>query len=1240
MTRRVRFKVVWSLGLLALGLPACSSLDRPRTADEACGPLLADCPPAKAGHHPIRVCENPTVMTLATDLDHLERHIDWYGSVVAKVPDVWGQARLTQYREDFEKEMAKELSLFSDGLQGSLSRSDSAYLASATALSFAAQPKPPVVGSVTSNKGNAPSLVPVAQYTAGLVPGPDGSVAALTKLAAPAASSSSSSSSAKAVTPIDLGDPAALVSKTDTVIGKRNDARLPAALAFGQGPGQIGIEPTEHLAQKKRFLDYLAQIRRENEGDDASDAPGYSLNLLRIPVSVLPGKHTDKGYGAEITMTLNPVLSNELLPATFRTLLTNDLLNQFAYPITEILNEDPTPGRVSGLLNKEFDRFIRVTDRINGYLATGDKDRLEMYVHYLNTEPGGRRDVTAVKGIIKNDPEIVEVLKGLGIKGLADRPAAPDGDRKSPEKTPREGKKADPKGSPKVAVTATQFRNLAQNAAGKSAAGRTPRLFTIPPLSFSNGLDNRTALPTSQVIDAYGTTELFGILYKAYQSLNDAAEYQGYAHLPDVQSFLRDETRAAGQFLERNPHLWAFCTDHLVRAVRSQSWEEVESTRYQFRKAVALVTGAEPQPGAGPAGVVDFAAEFGPDKETHFSVTSALAWSLVVDAALLTDRLLKDMRETAAAKQKPLPAGDHWCEFYLPNPSPECRAAFNEYVKLRWPIHVFALDPEVQEQNIGDSLSTRREMQLALAIAFTNGQISARQMTSFTRRLEAEYQTIALNRTQVGFTHGENVFGWRFYPRFQTPDTRSNLEVIFREQLIGGPNRNQLLRDRRLEPGIRECVAVVAMPAFVPYVTVDTSSNWFPLPNPKHKALDTSDAVRLSRAVQTIKTCAPGVKDAACYRDGEFDRLVRKAEQLEARLPLQTLTSQVSILNTYGGFEMFANGTTDLAPELFGWYGAPGIDPTAETTTLFLVGDHFSPLRSRVIVGNQVVDSSRQRMLSRQVMEVTFLKGSYPLTDDKGKAESVRVHVATPYGVTRELDVPVCKQSPKADPTPGFSFAGAKLTAYYGQAPVPADPKAFVPVPRGADGELKLNWVAPGNTLTPQVEVAFEFTYQKTTLRTAVVGDVRIENKTGVVVISKGETARLAAELVGLIAHVPPPPPLEPNPLDKGLTSAKVTVRPLAPPPFLSQGVETVDQLKVEFKAVIGPPPGPHGHPPHSPPPPHGHPPLLVPGVPVLPATPPAASLQPLPGPQPLLPGPLPPPRLLSEPPSVPPAKK
>ena len=89
------------------------------------------------------VCKSPTVRALAEDLDDLERRIDRFGSVVAQHPDVWGQARLTQHREDFEKQMAAELDKFTITLQGSSARSDQAYFADAFALSAAASAKDP-----------------------------------------------------------------------------------------------------------------------------------------------------------------------------------------------------------------------------------------------------------------------------------------------------------------------------------------------------------------------------------------------------------------------------------------------------------------------------------------------------------------------------------------------------------------------------------------------------------------------------------------------------------------------------------------------------------------------------------------------------------------------------------------------------------------------------------------------------------------------------------------------------------------------------------------------------------------------------------------------------------------------------------------------------------------------------------------------------------------------------------------
>ena len=141
------------------------------------------------------------------------------------------------------------------------------------------------------------------------------------------------------------------------------------------------------------------------------------------------------------------------------------------------------------------------------------------------------------------------------------------------------------------------------------------------------------------------------------------------------------------------------------------------------------------------------------------------------------------MRESAASTGHPIPSAD---AFFLPGAMapPEARQAFAEYVRARWPIHVFALDPMSQDQNIADVYSQRQEMQLALTLAFTSGRINGNQMMRFARRLEKTMETVGINKTQIGFSHGAETFGWRFYPRFQTPEFESNFQTIFRDQIF------------------------------------------------------------------------------------------------------------------------------------------------------------------------------------------------------------------------------------------------------------------------------------------------------------------------------------------------------------------------------------------------------------------------------------------------------------------------
>jgi hypothetical protein len=1186
-----------------------------------------DCPPGGDCPDHTKVCTDPSLMALGHDLDHLERHIDWYGSVVARGPDVWGQARLTEHRQQFEEEMFKDFDDFELNLQGSLARSDQAFFAHATALSFAAQPKPPTIGRSSSVKGEPPAIVPLSADVETVTTQPlfirqgkdVGSVQTTRteKLGPVPSPPEPEVIKAKAA-----DDAKSLVDGFSTIT--RTGARLPGPHGFaGIGKGGITIEPTLKIAQKKRYLDFLNQIRRENEGDDTADSPGYSMNLVRIPVSLLPGKRTDVGHGAEITMTFTPILGDDLLPATFRSLVANDLRHQLGLPLANMLNDDEAAEAFLNDENQQGIRGLPVFNRIANAARHGDQ-ALANTVGLLSAEDRERAKAVAVFLPAGQKEYYLDLLANT--KATEDQRALGNeylrmGQQIQDTKLLTINREAIEYG--KWVRTPGRSRNLInESAAGKRVVHLSLKVQT-PALAFSPGLINKTGFPTSQLFEVYGLSNCFQIAFTAHAAMHESIARQKYAHLPDVQGFLQQETMAAYRFLaEPNAaQLWrSFCTPEIVTAVRLRQADLLEERRAEFRAIVRELTKGTP------LGRADR-----PHLEPgEYSTTAALAWCILVDSALLTEKLVRDMGETASAKRAAIPHCGAWLDYYHPHPSPEARAAFAEYVKLRWPVRVFALDPSTQDQNLADSLSTRRETQLALAIAFTNGFINANTMTRYARRLEAEYETIAINRPQVGFGHGENVFGWRFYPRFQTPDTEGNLTVLLRDQLIGGPNRNQLLRDRRLEPGPRECVALVMMPSFVPYVTMDTVGNWFGLANPKHKVLDHTQALKLSRTVQTLKTCGPAVKDAACYRDGEFERMLRRVEQLEARLPSQTARFPVPVLNTLGGFEMFSNGTTDLAPELYGWYGAPGVSAT-KTTTLFLVGDHFSPLHTKVIIGNKEAKAS---LLSRQVMKVEVNQDVVQLP-----AARVSAHLATPYGVTRELLIPVVG-NPAAGPAPGFTIGDQKLVAKYALTAdpfVPPDRNLFLPVALGSGTEkLSIRWVAPGNVLTGQAKVRFEFEY--------ATGDVKVKLQSEVpgtvtkqaVVIGKDDLDRLTCDLIGQIVQVSPRLPREPNPLAAPLVSTKVTITPVPPDgDFVPQSVEANDSLQLEFAPVAPtavpipptraaiPPAGPAAagpvvRPPATPLPLASPTPLPLSGPPAAPPAPPV-PLPPI-GPSPLLP--------------------
>ena len=869
-------------------------------------------------------CSDDEIERLGRELSWLERQVNLHGSIVAKAPDVWGQNRLMRHRLEYEDEMRRQLPLFEQYSQAAIRRSDQSFLGMALALQSA------------SGRRSGPEFVAA----------PDASVVNSIQTLLPTTNEA-----------VGRADPV-VIARTGPFAGPA----LPADMQFADAP--LALEPTLQLDHLSRYLHHLHELRRVNEGDDSADAPGYALNLVRMPVSITPGGKTRKGHGAEITITVDPQLDDDLLPRTVRDLVINDLVDLVAPALTHCVN----------------------------------------------------------------DPECVAWSETI----LA--PAEP--------------------AAPRAGVMAA-MRSLSE------------RLPTITP-STAPSMKSRRArmpIPVSQLADVAGVRQIAVLVQAARRALGAHPAARPCIEYVDVRGFLEAELTAAWDFLalDRHRDLWAQLPGwRIADLVRGRRSEELGIVRCHVLATIG--TGAAepfveglperlplPEPLAMPAAAGICCEDRLSAEPLCKTATAALAWGILVESALLDERLAADMRDTAggaAACTGPLVG---------PDPDPEARAAFNDYVRRRWPVRVFALDPAIDEQTVEDSFARRRELQIVTAAAFASGRLNAQSLARYTRRVEADMAVIAVNRTAVGFVHGATTFGWRFMPRVQTPPTRGQL-AAFGETLCG-PSSDADLMQRELEPGIRECVAIVVMPSFVPRLSFDVDTRWFPLAHPAVTTPDMKQTLELSRSVKAIERSV-----AACgrcehfYREGQLARMMRKAEQLEGRLSQQSLEAKIPHENTSGGFELFDAGVTDLAPELVGWYGAPGVDPAAGTT-LFLIGKGFSVHDTRVIAGGR---PARFRLLSREVLEVEVPPGVHTLggspvgqasachalvspashaeplpapleplaaptacTADCHGREFVDIHLATPYGVTSHLLVPVARRSRGADPGCMLAFADA-----------------------------------------------------------------------------------------------------------------------------------------------------------------------------------------------------------------------
>jgi hypothetical protein len=409
-----------------------------------------------------------------------------------------------------------------------------------------------------------------------------------------------------------------------------------------------------------------------------------------------------------------------------------------------------------------------------------------------------------------------------------------------------------------------------------------------------------------------------------------------------------------------------------------------------------------------------------------------LSWAIAIDAGLLNRQIRKDMKRIIGPEGFACPADPDTLFFYQPHPTPEADLAFREYVKARWPIVTFALDPVAEQQNIADALSRRRDLQLAVAFAFSTGRINFNQLNKFRRQLDYEAATIALNRTVTAFAQGNETFGWRFAPRFQTPpEEKTNLHVALNLLYRNGPGRDYQIKNSKLEAGQRELTAVVILPSFLQRIRVETTGNWYRLHDPDEITLKTPHMLAQSRKIMELRRAVETACDAQEYRPDDLQRLRTRVRQVESMLPMQTLMVDIPYGNSLSGFDLFARGSTSLAPELVGYQGIDVIsNPRDGENSLLLFGKNFAIQETKVVAGGQRVEEKDVELLSREILRVKLPKNLETTQTHEGK-NCVEVHLATPNGISNRLLVPLDRAEETASAShavPGYTLLDERLT--------------------------------------------------------------------------------------------------------------------------------------------------------------------------------------------------------------------
>ncbi len=222
--------------------------------------------------------------------------------------------------------------------------------------------------------------------------------------------------------------------------------------------------------------------------------------------------------------------------------------------------------------------------------------------------------------------------------------------------------------------------------------------------------------------------------------------------------------------------------------------------------------------------------------------------------------------------------------------------------------------------------------------------------------------------------------------------------------LLNGRLPDPVGGDQSIEPGQRECTALIELPNFVPKIEFVTVASWFRTGEIGDRQRSHLEKVAvLGRKLVAAENALNKAGVDGEYRPEEYEIAKERLAQLRDMMPTQRMIVRVPYSGDTNDSRIFCSQGLQLRPSLVGWHGQP--PETGAESTIFLEGQNFSVHDTHVVAGGK---SALAVLVSRHVLQVTVPPGASPTPSASGDP-LLDITIATPNGVSNHL---LIKMSP------------------------------------------------------------------------------------------------------------------------------------------------------------------------------------------------------------------------------------